>query len=373
MRRSSATALAIVQLAGSADWAGGERYLEVLARHLDRKRFRLEVIAPAEGPLRHALEALGVPVHVVPLDSLVRLGAVRELARLLRRLSPSLLQSHGARSNFYARLAGRAARVPVIVSTVHNSLRDYPVSRARRRLYLTLDRVSLPLVSRVLCVAGALAREYGRRATVIHNGVDLASFDPAKASREETRRALGLSPDPVLGFVGRFTPQKDPVSFIRVVAELRHAIPRAQALLVGDGPLRSVVEAEATRLGVRGACHFTGVQRDIPPLLSAMDLVILSSVSEGFPFVALEAMAMERPVVAAAVNGVPELIEDGVSGRLAPSGDVGALARASLELLTSPEQGRALGRAARQRVARHFTVERMVAETEALYLELLGG
>lgn len=361
----------VVQLAGSAEWAGGERYLELLARHLDRGGFRLEVIVPARGPLSAALASLGAPVHHVDLTRLVRPGAVLELARLLRRLAPHILQSHGARSNFYARLAGRLAQVPVVLSTVHNSLRDYPVSASRRALYLALDRLTLPLATRVLCVAEALAGEYGRRAVVVHNGIDLGRFDPAGLSRAEIRRSLGVGAEPLVGFVGRLTPQKDPLAFLRVLAALRAEMPEARALLVGDGPLRSQAEALASRLGLGAACRFTGVRRDVPALLAAMDLFVLSSVSEGFPFVVLEAMAMERPVVATAVNGVPELIEEGVSGHLVPRGDEGALTRAALALLRAPERAKALGRAARRRVAERFAVGRMLERTEALYLELV--
>lgn len=361
----------VVQLAGSAEWAGGERYLELLATHLDRKRFRLEVIVPGEGALGPLLTSLGVSVHRVDLSRLVRPGAIGELARLLRRLRPDLLQSHGARSNFYARVAGRLARVPVL-STVHNSLRDYPVAPARRVAYLAVDRLTLPLASRVLCVAQALAREYGPRAVVIHNGIDLARFDPAAVSRAAARRALALDAGAVIGFVGRLTAQKDPLTFLRVVAAVRADVPGLQALVVGDGPLREAVQREIARLGLEGICRLTGVRRDIPAVLGAMDLFVLSSVSEGFPFAVLEAMAMERPVVATAVNGVSELVEDGVSGLLAPPGDPRALAGAALALLNEPERAQALGRAARARVAERFSVARMVERTQALYLELAG-
>jgi glycosyltransferase involved in cell wall biosynthesis len=365
--------LTVVHLAGSAEWAGGERYLELLARHVDRRRVRLAVVAPAEGPLRAALEALGVPVQVVDLERrLVRPGAVGELARLFKEISADIVQSHGARSNFYARLAGARSGVPVL-STVHNSLRDYPVAAPRRALYLAMDRLTLPLASGVLCVAAGLAREYGARARVITNGVDLAAFDPAAVSRPATRQALGLGAGPVVGFVGRLTDQKDPLAFVRAVAAAAPAVPDLRALVVGDGPLRPAVVAEAARCGVAERLLLAGVRRDVPALLAAMDVLLLPSRSEGFPFVVLEAMAMERAVVATAVNGVPELVEDGVTGVIVPRGDEAALAGAARALLAEPARARALGEAARRRVAERFTVQRMVTETEALWAELAAA
>lgn len=362
----------IAQVAGSADWGGGERYLELLARHLDRARFHLEVVVPAEGALRGRLEALGVPVHVAELGRLVSIRALGRLRALLVRLEPDLVQSHGARSNFYARLAARLARVPVHVSTVHNSLRDYPVGVARKTLYQAMDRLTLPLASRVLCVADALACEYGGRAVVIHNGVDLDEFDPASAAPERVRAELGLGKGPVVGFVGRLTPQKDPLTFVSLVGALRRDLPGLQALVVGDGPLRTVAEREAARLGLDRACRFTGARGDIPTVLGALDLFVLSSVSEGFPFVVLEAMAMERPVVATAVNGVPELVEHGVTGLVVPPADEAALARAALDILRSPARARAMGRAARARVAERFTSGLTVDRTATLYVELIA-
>lgn len=366
-------AIQVVHVAGSADWGGGERYLELFVRHVDRERFALAVIAPAAGPLCARLEALGVEVHVVDLGALISFRAVARLAALLRRLAPAVVQSHGARSNFYTRLAARLAAAPTVVSTVHNALGDYPVSPLRLALYRALDRLTLPLTACVVCVAAALARDYPGRAVVIPNGIDLDDFDPGgvRGSAGELRHRFGLWGGPIVGFVGRLTPQKDPLTFVRVLAALRQARPDVQGLVVGDGPLRPEVEQAARARGLSSSCRFLGERSDVAALLLAMDVFILTSVSEGSPFVVLEAMAMERPVVATRVNGVPEIVEDGVTGRLAPRGDAATLTRATLEILDAPDSGRGMGRAGRQRVVERFTAQRMVAETQSLYLRLL--
>ena len=364
----------VVHVAGSAEWGGGERYLELFARHLDRDRFTLDVVAPAPGPLCARLEALGVSVHVVDLGALVNLGAVAALAGRLRRLAPDVVQSHGARSNVYTRIAGRLAGVPAVVSTIHNSLGDYPVSRPRLALYRALDRLTIPLAARVVCVAAELTRDYVARATVIHNGIDLDDFDPQAlaTARGELRQSLGLQGVAVVGFLGRLTPQKDPLTFVRLLAALRRTRGDVQALVVGDGPLRGEVEEAARALGVAAACRFLGERSDVPAVLAAMDVVALTSQAEGFPFVILEAMAAERPVVATAVNGVPEVVEDGVTGRLAPPGDIGALTRATLDVLADADTARRIGQAGRRLVAERFTAQRMVADTQELYLRLLS-
>jgi glycosyltransferase involved in cell wall biosynthesis len=366
----------IVHVAGSADWGGGERYLELLARHLDRERFTLDVIAPAPGALCGRLAALGVSVHVVTLETLVSVGAVARLAGAFRRLGPDLVQSHGARSNVYARLAARLSGTRAVVSTVHNALTDYPVSAARLAVYRALDRVTLPLTTRVVCVADALAPLYRGRAVVVRNGIDVEDFDPlaVAGTARALRRGLGLDEGPLLGFVGRLTPQKDPLAFVDVLARVRHAHPAVGAVIVGDGPLRGDVERAVRARGLGACCRVLGARGDVAALLATLDVFVLTSVSEGLPFVILEAMALERPVVATAVNGVVDVVEPGVTGVLVARGDGGALARAVLDTLADRDRARAMGRAGRRRrVEANFTASRMVRETEALYLDVLRG
>ena len=366
--------LRIVHVAGSAHWGGGERYLELMARHLDREAFALEVITPTSGPLCGRLAALGVPTHVVDLEALVSPRATARLASALRRLAPDVVQSHGARSNFYTRLAARLAGVRAVVSTVHNALADYPVSSLRRAVYRAMDRSTLPLASRVLCVAGALTGDYPGRAVVVRNGIDLHDFDPATASPAAAALRRTLAPDggPTVGFVGRLTPQKDPLAFVALIEGLRRARPDVHGVIVGDGPLRAEVERAVNARGLASRCRLLGARDDVAAILAALDVFVLTSRSEGLPFALLEAMAMERPVVATAVNGVPEIVEDKVTGVLVERGDGEALARAVLGTLADPERARAMGRAGRRRVQACFTASRMVAETEALYRDVLG-
>jgi glycosyltransferase involved in cell wall biosynthesis len=369
--------LKVLHVAGSAEWAGGEVYLLQLAERLDRARFSLSVVCPAAGPLAERLERAGVSAPVIPMeDRLVDPSALRALTSHLRRERPHIVQSHGARANFYGRLAARFARVPRHLSTVHNSLYDYPVPPLRRALYLALDRVTVPWTETVVCVAESLARDLiersrlpPRKVRVIPNGVDLARFDPARADGERVRRELGLGAGPVLGIIGRMTLQKDHQTFLAALAVVRAAVPEVQALIVGDGPLRKSVEAQAARLGLERACRFTGVRDDIPDCLAAASVVVLSSVSEGFPFTVLEALALARPLVATAVNGVTEIVEPDVTGLLVPPRRPDLLARATLGLLDDPERARGLGQAGRKAVEARFPVELMITRLEHLYAE----
>jgi glycosyltransferase involved in cell wall biosynthesis len=371
--------ITVLHLAGSGGWAGGETYLLLLARRLDRKQFRLIVVSPETGALVDNLRAEGIETLVLDMNRLGSVGPILRLRDLLHERRVEILQTHGARSNFYGRLAGRLARTPVVISTVHNSLYDYPVGRLRKAIYLTLDRVSAPLAHCILCVAESHRRELiGRyrlppeRVVTIPNGVDLGRFRAAE-SGEQVRKELGIPDDsPVIGIIGRLTHQKGHCYLLRALPMLACDHPALRCLVVGDGHLYGELVELVTRLGVQDRCIFMGVRQDIPAVLSALDILVVPSLSEGMPYVVLEGMASGKPVVATAVNGIPEVVEDRVTGRLVPRQDSGALVEVIGELLTDPESSAVMGRAARRKVEERFSVERWIARLEALYNDLTG-
>ena len=369
------TGAGVVHVAESAGWAGGERYLVALATELDRKRFRPTVIVPEPGPLVDRLHALDVETHCLPLNGqLVNPIALLSLAQTLRRLRPAIVQSHGARSNVYTRLAARVAGVPVVLSTVHNSLFDYEVAGWRRRAYVLAERVTSPLSHRIIAVSDAIARDLGvrygidtARLVVIHNGIDAWAFRPTRP-RAAVRAELGLADrDRVVMMAGRMTPQKGWDVLLDAAARLGA---RADLVwvLVGDGPLRRVLSERAAALGV--AVRFTGARDDMADLLDCADVVVLASRSEGLPFTLLEAMALGKPVVATRVGGVPEVVEHGRSGRLVSRDDPAALATAIAAVLDSPEAA-AMGARGRARVEAAFTLDAMVRALEDLYAAAL--
>jgi glycosyltransferase involved in cell wall biosynthesis len=368
----------VVHVAESAGWAGGEMYLLQLAQALDRTRFELVVLVPEDGVLVSRLQGLGIETAVVSLGG--RLGSpkpVRDLVACLRAWRPDIVQSHGARTNVYCRLACRIAGVARHVSTVHNSLYDYPVSGARRAAYVLADRATARLSDVIICVAQSLARDLIERSRVpadrirvIPNGVDLARFDPAVVDGLGLRDELGLGEGSVVGIVGRMTPQKAHTDFIAAFDLVRRRHPRARALLVGDGPLRGEIEAAARAHRVSDACVFAGVRDDIPECLAVMSAAALSSHSEGFPFTVLEALAMARPLAATSVNGVTEIVESGQDGLLVPPRRPDLLGDALASLLDDPVRAAMLGRAGRKTVESRYSLARTIDHLTVLYAEL---
>jgi glycosyltransferase involved in cell wall biosynthesis len=363
----------LAELAGSSAYGGGERYLELLFDRLDRTRYRAMLICPEPGPFIGRMKERGVETHLVHLAPLFNPLALWRLTRLLRRERVTILQTHGARANFYGRIAGRLAGVPVIISTVHNSLKDYEVSLLTRWFYLTALRLTVPLVHRIICVSNSSRRDQidecpavAARSQTVYNGVDPSAF-PSQPNHQKVRGELGIVSGPVLVMIARLAEAKGHRFLLQALPNLIKAWPNLRCVFVGDGELREHLQRLAVELAVERSCCFLGVREDIADILAAADVVVLPSLSEGFPFVLLEALAMGCPVVASRVNGIPELIEDHKTGFLVPARDSHALMVAIREVLSDPIAAVRMGAEGRALVRERFTVDRMVGNTTAIF------
>jgi glycosyltransferase involved in cell wall biosynthesis len=271
-------------------------------------------------------------------------------------------------------VAARRAGVGRVLHTVHGwpfHEHQHPAAAATWR---ALERRTAPLADRLVVVADA-DREKGLEAGIgrpeqyatVRSGLELLLYGADPAARAQVRAELGLRQDAVvLGAVNRLSPQKDPLTLVRGLARVLRERPGTRLLLVGDGPLRSEVEREVETLGVAPQVVMTGLRRDVPRLLAAMDAFVSASRWEGLPRTVLQAMATALPVLATAVDGVVDVVQDGRTGLLVPPGDAAALGRAALRLVDDPASRDALADRARLRLP-EFDATRMVRELEVLY------
>ncbi len=355
------------------DVGGTEQQLLELVTRLDRRRYAPVVCCFRPGRVAREMEAAGVPLVTLRKRAKVDPALILALTRLMRRERVDLVQTYLFTANTWGRIAARLARVPVIVSSERNV--DIWEARYKRLIGRWLDRwthrtiansdaVKEYLVARGLA-AGKLA--------VIPNGVDLARFE-ALPSVEATRAELGVpQPCPLVAFLARLEPQKDPATFLQAAARVAERAPSARFLVIGGGTLEGVLRREARALGLGSRVVFTGPRDDAPRLLAASDVLVLTSLKEGMSNAIMEAMAAGRPVVATQVGGNAQLVEDGRTGFLVPPRDPEATARAICRVLEAPDLARSLGERARRRVAERFSVEAMVQATDRLYGELLAS
>lgn len=375
--RKTGSPMHIVHVAGSAQWAGGEVFLRQMAERLDRNRFSMSVICPERGPLEDEMARRNIACEAIPFGILGNPFPLLALRRAFRRMNADVVQSHGARSNFYARLASGA--IPH-VSTIHNSLDDYPVSIVRKGMYKMMDGLSAGRSARLVFVAEALRKNYAERSPglkdrmhVFYNGVDTDVFNPQKYKREEIRKRLGLKPVWTLGILGRMTQQKGHIYLLEALRRSLSILPSFQLLIIGDGPLRPWLEKRSAEYGLRSFCQFMGVRQDIPEILAALDVVVMPSVSEGFPYVLLEALAMGRPTVAADVNGVSEIMVTGEEGYRVPPRSADRLEEALSAILANPREAQRRAEVGRNRVLEHFGLSKTIRNWEKLYVDLASS
>jgi glycosyltransferase involved in cell wall biosynthesis len=360
---------------------GGERLAMQVAMRLDRERFESWYCASRwaeDGPPDDAerrvvdeLRAAGVNALGLGRRSPAAVWSWRPLLRVLRGERIDVLHSHKFGSNVWAALLAPLARVPVLVAHEHTwSYEGQPLRRF-------LDR---ELIARRSAAFVAVSNEDRRRmieierippdaVTFVPNGID--ALPPGDGAR--VRRELGIPPEaPLVGAVAVLRPQKGLDVLVRAAAEAAREVPALRLAIAGEGPERARLEALASELGAADRVMLLGHRSDVPDLLAALDVAASSSWFEGSPLAMMEYMDAGLPVVATRVGGVPDLIDDGVQGRLVEPGDAGALARAIVELVSDRERAAEMGARARERRRAEFDLNGTVRRLEGLYERLVA-
>jgi glycosyltransferase involved in cell wall biosynthesis len=364
----------VLEVLASLRRAGAERVAVSIACGLDRSAFEVEMISlkpPFPGGFEPVLEDHGVPVKHLEKRSGLDPRMWPRLAGTLRRFRPDIVHTHSYVMR-YVLPAWWLARRGSIVHTVHN-LAEREVEPLGRAIHRVAFRAGALPVAISGEVARSFERMYGFAPTAtIPNGADTRhGFRPE--AREAWRRDRGFGPDDfLLASVARFEPQKNPLGLIEAFARALPGEPGAHLVMAGEGSMLEASRRLAARLGVARRVHFSGLCLDVPELLSACDLFVLASDWEGASVAVIEAMAARLPVVATAVGGVPELVENGVTGVLTPAGDAAALAGALAELARDPARRREFGEAAARRAAQ-FDISAMVERYAALFERVCQG
>jgi glycosyltransferase involved in cell wall biosynthesis len=345
---------------------------------LDRSRYQVDLAA---GPGDLEADARAAADRLFLLPGLARaLGRPADLraAAALWRLAAGydVVHTHTAKAGVLGRLAACARGVPVVVHTIHGFPVHPGMSGPVRRALLAVERRAAGCADRIVAVCDANASEALalRIATpdqlaVVVSGVPTQAV--AAGDRARGRAALGLPEHVrVAGTVTRLMEQKAPLDFVAAARRIVGADPAAHVLLIGDGPLRGEVERAAAG---EPRIHLLGFRDDIPDLLAAIDVVVFSSLWEGLGRALTEAVLAARPVVATAVNGVPDLVVDGHNGHLVPPGRPDLLAERTLAVLALPDRGASLGADGAARIRGRFDVAEMVAGIDELYRQALAA
>lgn len=354
---------------------GGESHVLDLVKGLNKDIFEPVVLSFTHGPMVDQLKAMGIKTYVVETLKPFNIATYNAVKQILKDEEIDILHAHGTRSLSNTIFPAKSLGLP-IVYTVHgwSFHQDQPFHIRRVRelseKFLT-DQVNVTISVSKSNQRDGLERFNMKRSQVINYGIDLNRFNPAKPMND-LRQELGIVPGKtVVGYLVRMTVQKDPFTLIRAVAEVAKKTRDVQFLFIGDGDLKQASIDLARELNVSDMITFHPFRTDIPEVLNTFDIYTLPSLWEGLPIGMLEAMGMQKAIVATPVDGTKEAISEGQNGLLVPCKDHVALANAILRLHENPELRKVLGAAARKTVEDTFDAKMMVRNNENLYQRLM--
>jgi L-malate glycosyltransferase len=359
---------------------GTERQVVTIGKGLDPRRFDLQFACLHRvGEFLAECDARSWSIAEYKVRSLYGYGTLKkqmEFGRNLRRQGIQILHTYGFYPNVFAIPTARFAGVPVIIGSVRD-IGDIWTPWQHKVQKVCLRMADHTIVNAEAIKKDLLQRGYrADRVTVIPNGIDFEPF-LVPHTGETVRRELNIPADaPVVGVLARLTKIKGHEYFLQAAALVAARVPNVRFLIVGDTNIHQEYREElkrlAARLGIQDRVVFTGFRLDVPELLAALSVSVLSSLGlEGLSNSLLESMAAGLPVVATRVGGSPEIVEDGVSGLLVPPADAEAMASAICRLLEDKTLAMNLGQAGRRLILSRYSLDRAVATTERLYRDLL--
>ena len=366
----------ILYVITKTNWGGAQKYVCDLATAAKAAGHEVVVAAGGTGLLTERLETAGV--RIIVLEGLTRdVGILREvraffaLVRLLRHERPEVVHVNSSKAGGLGALATRLAGVGRIIFTAHgwawNELRPW----WQKILIYKLAWITILLSHKTICVSEAIRHDthlmpfIRRKLVVIYNGV----HEPAYKTREEARRILwpGYEGGTWIGMLSELHPTKRIEDAIDALALVRTTRPEVRLIVLGEGEARERLEVLIHERGLEGAAHLAGFVPDGDAYLLAFDLFLHTSRSEALGNAVIEAGFAGLPIVATAVGGIPEIVEDGHTGLLVPPCSSTRVADALLSLIGNPERAKRLGNALRETCRKHFSPARMLRETLALY------
>jgi len=365
----------ILVVVHSLEVGGAEMVAVTLAERL-REDFDFEFLClDRRGPLADRLEEHAIRVHTLERSPGFDRRLVGQFRTAMKKARPALVHNHQCTPWIYAQVARIPSASPPLLVTEHG--RFHPDFRNPKRVLA--NRLLIRRSDRAVAVGEgvktALATNEGipqSRISVIYNGIDLARFEASATGGREVRRALGLADtDRIALHVARLDTIKDHDTALRAMERLSSEIPELKLLIVGEGPEADRIDARIEELGLASTARRLGLRADVPDLLAASDLLLLTSVSEGIPLALIEAMAARVPIVSTDVGGVSEVV--GTSALLVPPGDDEELAAAVARLCREPDLGPRLSQAGKERALRHFSLDAMAHRYRELYNDMIRG
>jgi glycosyltransferase involved in cell wall biosynthesis len=378
--------ITVVHIITKLEMGGAQENTIYTCRHLDRARFKVILLHGAGGFLDQ--EAASMPnTEVISLPNLVReidpkkdLWCLADLSMRLRKLNRQgkvVLHTHSSKAGILGRVAAKAAGINPVIHSIHGFSFHEGQALVLNRGYVAAEQLSGKMTHGFIGVSRANLAEARARGIInshhkvalIRSGFDVEAFSKAsQLGGKKLREEMGISPDQeLIVSIANLKPQKDPITMVRATEQLIKKRPKVTVLYAGDGPLRTEVEQEIARLGLKERFRLLGWRRDVPALMGAADVIALSSIFEGLPRVSVQAVVARKPFVGTRVDGTPEIIRDGKNGYLVEPRDPTAFCDALDRALTHrPQDPEDINR------VKDWNADEMVRAQERFYEELLS-
>jgi len=368
---------------------GAQENTMYTAAMLDKNLFNVEILSGpqtgSEGSLIEEVRSRNILLTIMP-DLLREISpfhdftAYHNLATFMKTKSFTIVHTHSSKAGILGRFAARRAGVPIIIHTIHGWSFHEHLTTLKKLLFILLERTTANFTDILIVVTKrdidkGLFYKIGKmnQYHLIRSAIQLEEFDPRIYNKMAIRNILGIPDEAtVIGNVGRFSSQKNPLDWVRVAGEIGRKDPNTFFLLVGDGPLRPQVENQLIREEIFNRTILTGLRRDVPNMLSAMDIFLLTSLWEGLPRVIPQSMAMEIPIVANSVDGITEAITDGATGFLCYPGDKNQLVERCMQLVNNSRLRTTMGKQCRDYALSEFDLGVMINKITNLYENLLA-
>jgi glycosyltransferase involved in cell wall biosynthesis len=378
--------ISILYINPTAKMSGAEFSLLSLLKGIDRERFRPVLLLPEEGLFADRARELGIECHILPtmirfgegysLSRLLRvLKSIRQIVKIIRRQQIQIVHANSPRAAYSG---GLAARLAGVISLTH--VRDIDQSPFSQ---LTKSRILGFLSDKIITVSKATADAILRvnlslriKTEVVYNGIHIGGI--GLQTKKEIRSRLGITPEvKLIGSVGIIHPAKGQDILIRAAARIKSVFPQIKVLIIGevfhpaDAAYKKELEKLAAELGITENIVFTGFRNDVFDLIQALDIFVHPAVfQDPLPRTLLEAAAFAKTIVASKIGGIPEIIDNNISGVLIEPGEVDGLADAVISLLQNPREAERLGLAAQKKIKCNFSVQQHIAAVTAIYQSL---
>ncbi len=362
-----------------SDIGGAEISMILFLKYLNRDLFNPIVIIPDKGPLYNKIEELGIEVITMNLTKITMpfpLGYIKtvwNLTRFIKEREIALIACHMENCNQYSLPASKINRIPIVVHT-RNLIFDF---RSFWRTFLHFPDV---LIANSKATADSyipFIRKH-QKVKVVYNGIDLEEYSPSTNCNQIRKKYVINNEKFLIGVIARISRPKRQDVFIKAMAEVVKICPDIFAFIVGETKIDQSenyleeLHQMVKKFGLTDKVIFTGFVSEMKELYASLDLLVLPSQAEPFGRVLIEAMAMEKPVVATRAGGAAEIVENGVTGLLVPPDDIDSLAQAIIRMLENKEDRIRMGKAGRKRVENMFSIEKNIEETQKIYTEVLN-